>query len=475
MVADGRSSRFGAGHLFPSTKTAHRWTSSASVSQHLLIFTRYPEPHCTKTRLIPRLGPEGAAELQGDMTDHTLAWARELAGKASVSVQVRFEGGDEARMRDRFGDSLLYLPQGPGDLGDRMTRAIAEAFASGADRVIVVGTDCPGITSALAEQAFQRLATADLVVGPATDGGYYLIGLGRPIPELFTDIDWGKETVLRATQQRAEQLGLAVGLLTPLSDVDRPEDLPVWYLAKHASRSASSVPRISVIIPALNEASHLDGTLSALQGARNIETIVVDGGSGDGTDSLAVDQGALLIRSAAGRARQMNAGAQAATGESLLFLHADTRLPERFDEQVRELLAQPTVVAGAFRLRIDGDRRAFRLIEWMVNLRSRWLQMPYGDQAIFLRSDLFHRLGGFPKLPIMEDFEFMRRLRRHGKIAIASASATTSARRWEMLGPLRTTWINQRIILGHRLGVSPDTLAKWYSGSRLGDDRKATD
>jgi uncharacterized protein len=436
------------------------------MKRHLIIFTRYPEPHRTKTRMIPLLGPEGAAQLQGDMTDHALAWARELAVGASVSVQVCFEGGDEARMRSRFGDSFPYLPQGPGDLGDRMTRAIAEAFVAGADRVIVVGTDCPGITSALAAEAFERLATADLVLGPATDGGYYLIGLRRPIPALFAGIAWGQETVLRETQKRAEELGLATSLLTALSDVDRPEDLPVWQRVRAASLSASDPPRISVIIPALNEAGHLNGTLSALQGARNTETIVVDGGSCDGTDSLALDRGALLVRSAVGRARQMNAGARAAAGEILIFLHADTRLPERFDEQVRELLAQPGVVAGAFRLRIDGTRRAFRLIEWMVNLRSRWLQMPYGDQAIFLRSDTFHHLGGFPELPIMEDFEFIRRLRKHGKIAIASATATTSARRWEMLGPWRTTWINQRIILGYHLGISPDSLAKWYSGSR---------
>jgi uncharacterized protein len=433
------------------------------MKRHLIILTRYPEPHRTKTRMIPRLGPEGAAQLQGDMTDHALAWARELAVRASVSVEVRFEGGDEARMRSRFGDSFPYLPQGPGDLGDRMMRAIEEAFAAGADRVIVVGTDCPGITADLAEQAFERLATADLVLGPATDGGYYLIGLRRPVPALFAGIAWGQETVLHETQTRAEELGLATSLLTELSDVDRPEDLPVWQRVQDDSTSASNSPRISVIVPALNEASHLDGTLAALKDARNIETIVVDGGSCDGTDSLALDRGALLVRSPAGRARQMNAGARAASGEILLFLHADTRLPERFDEQVRELAARRSVVAGAFRLRIDGTRRAFRLIEWMVNLRSRWLQMPYGDQAIFLRSDTFHRLGGFPELPIMEDFEFVRRARRLGAIAIASDAVTTSSRRWKQLGTWRTTWINQQVILGYYLGVSPETLARWYS------------
>jgi uncharacterized protein len=435
--------------------------------RHLIIFTRYPEPHRTKTRLIPLLGPEGAAALQDVMTDHALGWARELVAKTPVSVQVRFEGGDEARIRDRFGDAFPYLPQGRGCLGERMSRAFEAAFASGAQCAIIVGTDCPGLTSALAEEAFERLATADVVLGPATDGGYYLIGLRQPVPELLAGISWGQDTVLGETRKRAQELGLTISLLTMLSDVDRPEDLPVWHRAQGASRSAPIPPRISIVIPALNEGSHLAGTLAALRDARNIETIVVDGGSCDGTDSLAIEHGAALVRSTAGRARQMNAGAREATGEILLFLHADTRLPERFDEQIREMLYRPGVVAGAFRLAIDGPRLVFRLIEWAVDLRSRWLQMPYGDQAIFLRSERFHRLGGFLELPIMEDFEFIRRLRRHGKIAIASVSAITSARRWENLGPWRTTWLNQRILLGYHLGISPATLAKWYSVGRL--------
>ncbi len=435
--------------------------------QHLIIFTRYPEPHRTKTRLIPLLGAEGAAELQGDMTEHTLAWAGELAGETAVSVQVRFAGGDATRMQDRFGNAFPYLPQGPGDLGDRMARAFRTAFASGATGAVLVGTDCPGITAALARQAFERLATADLVLGPAADGGYYLIGLRRPVPRLFAGVSWGRDTVLRETLQRAEQLGLTASLLITLPDVDRPEDLPEWRRAKCTSPPATDPDRISVIIPTLNESGPLEDTLAALDGARNFETIVVDGGGSDGTDSLAAERGVRLIRATTGRARQMNAGARAATGHFLLFLHADTRLPERFDEHVRDLLGRPGVVAGAFRLGIDGPRRAFRVIEWAVNLRSRCFQMPYGDQAIFLRTDTFRRLGGFPELPIMEDFEFIRRLRRNGRVAIASATATTSARRWNQLGPWKTTWLNQRIILGYYLGISPDTLAKWYSGGRL--------
>lgn len=438
------------------------------MKRNLIIFTRYPEPHRTKTRLIPLLGPNGAAELQGDMTVHTLAWAGELAGRAPVSVQVRFEGGDEARMRDRFGDSFPYLPQGPGDLGDRMTRAIEEAFAAGADRVIVAGTDCPGITPALVEEAFERLATTDLVLGPATDGGYYLVGLRQPRPLLFRDISWGRETVLRETRHRARDFGLTTSLLPTLSDVDRPEDVPVWYRVQGSSQPNSRPARISIVIPTLNEAPYLDRALAPLRGAPDIETIVVDGGSHDGTDVLAAEHGANLVRSSPGRAQQLNAGARTAAGEILLFLHADTQLPAGFDGHVRQTLVLPNVVAGAFRLRIDGSRRAFRLIEWAVNLRSRYLRMPYGDQAIFLRTSTFHQLGGFPELAVMEDFELVRRLRRLGKVALVAAPATTSARRWEQLGFWRTTWINQQVILGYHLGVPQQTLSRWYAqgGSR---------
>lgn len=437
------------------------------MKQHLVILTRYPQPNRSKTRLIPLLGSEGVAALQVEMTRHTFAWAQELAVKASVSVQVRFEGGDEARMRESFGSVFPYYPQGPGDLGCRMARAFEAAFVAGAQRTIIIGTDCPEITSDLIEDAFERLATADLVLGPATDGGYYLVGLRQPNPVLLDGISWGQETVLRETLQRAQELGLATSLLPALSDVDRPDDLPVWHRVRDLAQSKPPLSRISIVIPTLNDAGHLARTLATLRDGQNIETIVVDGGSGDETDLLASEHGAKLVCSSPGRAQQMNTGARAAAGEILLFLHADTQLPSRFDEHVRRTLDQPNVVAGAFRLRIDGPRRAFRLIEAVVNLRSRCLQMPYGDQAIFLRADTFHRLGGFPALPIMEDFEFIRRLRRRGRIAIVPVSATTSARRWELLGPWQTSWINQQVILGYYLGVSPEKLSRWYSHGGL--------
>lgn len=202
------------------------------VDRHLIIFTRYPEAHKTKTRLIPALGAEGAAALQYEMTRYTLRWVGQLRSDLGLSVEVRFEGGDEARMRDRFGNGFSYRWQGPGNLGWRMARAVQEGCRSGARRTVILGTDCPDLSPQLALTAFDRLITHDLVLGPATDGGYYLIGLRRLDDDLFSNMDWGTEHVLFDTLVRAKQLSLSVSQLETLSDVDRPEDIAVWQRAR---------------------------------------------------------------------------------------------------------------------------------------------------------------------------------------------------------------------------------------------------
>jgi rSAM/selenodomain-associated transferase 2 len=158
----------------------------------------------------------------------------------------------------------------------------------------------------------------------------------------------------------------------------------------------------------------------------------------------------------------MNAGAGEAEGTVLLFLHADTKLPPGFEHHVREVLDRPGTVAGAFRLGIDGALPGLRAIEWLANFRSIRMGMPYGDQAIFLRADRFREMGGFPEIPIMEDFAFMRGLRRLGRIGIAPVAVSTSDRRYEQFGVWRTTWINQLMIFAYMAGVSPAQLARWY-------------
>jgi len=173
-------------------------------------------------------------------------------------------------------------------------------------------------------------------------------------------------------------------------------------------------PQISVIIPVLDEAEVIGLTLSTVVETPEIELIVVDGGSQDATAEIARSYGARVLTSPPGRARQMNAGANVAAGEFLLFLHADTRLPAQFAGEVRRILAVPGVIAGAFELRIDGTGWGLRLVERAANLRSRLLQLPYGDQGLFLRAAQFHALGGYPEIAFLEDFELLRRLRAEG-------------------------------------------------------------
>ncbi|MBW4523803.1 MAG: TIGR04283 family arsenosugar biosynthesis glycosyltransferase [Phormidium tanganyikae FI6-MK23] len=216
--------------------------------------------------------------------------------------------------------------------------------------------------------------------------------------------------------------------------------------------------KISIVIPVLNEANALPKILSIQ--ATNIEIIVVDGGSQDETVEIAKSSGVKVLQSHPGRAAQMNAGAAISTGEILLFLHADTRLPQGFDRMIREALS--TAIMGAFQLKIDATLPGVRWVEWGVNLRSRYLQLPYGDQAIFLRTKTFNAIDGFPNLPIMEDFEFVRTLRQIGRIVIVPHAVLTSGRRWQKLGVFRTTIVNQIVILAYLLGVSPQRIQQWY-------------
>ncbi|MBD2125197.1 TIGR04282 family arsenosugar biosynthesis glycosyltransferase [Microcoleus sp. ZQ-A2] len=198
------------------------------TTECLIIFTRYPEPGNTKTRLIPVLGAEGAATLQRQMTEHKLAEVNQLLTFYPLSVEVHFAGGNEQLMQEWLGSSLVYRRQSEGDIGDRMASAFQLSFAAGMTAGVLIGSDCPDLNASLMAEAFQLLRQHDLVLGPALDGGYYLIGLRRLIPELFTGIPWSTAEVLQQTITIAKRLGLAVAKLPLLSDVDRPEDLSVW-------------------------------------------------------------------------------------------------------------------------------------------------------------------------------------------------------------------------------------------------------
>ncbi|WP_457577005.1 TIGR04283 family arsenosugar biosynthesis glycosyltransferase [Desulfomarina sp.] len=218
---------------------------------------------------------------------------------------------------------------------------------------------------------------------------------------------------------------------------------------------------ISIIIPTLNEEKHLPKTLAGLAAVKNLELIVVDGGSEDKTRETATDLGARVILSSQGRGHQLNRGIEVSGGELLLFLHGDSVLPHNFPDAVRKTM-EKGYAAGAFSLHIDSPSRRLAMVAACANLRSRFFKMPYGDQGIFTCRQNIDRIGGFQEVPIMEDFIFMRSIRKLGKIHILKEAVSTSSRRWDNMGIIRTTCINQIIIAGYRCGVPLPVLARTY-------------
>ena len=224
-----------------------------------------------------------------------------------------------------------------------------------------------------------------------------------------------------------------------------------------------------MIIPALNEVDRIADAVEDVAGRpTNAEVIVVDGGSADDTVARARAAGARVIESERGRARQQNAGARIALGDSLLFLHADVRLPERGLELAAETLRTPGVVAGAFRTwhqpeKWRGKRRAALL--HLADFRSRYSPLPYGDQALFLSASMFDAVGGFPEVELMEDLALARALRSRGKVLVVPASVAVSGRRFESAPIVQTAMVNLFPLL-YYCGVSPRLLAKFYGDPR---------
>lgn len=437
------------------------------MKELLVVFARYPEPGACKTRLIPALGDVGAAQLHEQMTRRTLSWARELRDKSDVEVQVRFFGASANAMRDKFGEDLCYLPQCDGHLGAKLEEATQWGQQRNYRSLAIVGTDCPQINEAYVRSALDTLETHELGIAPATDGGYALIALGRDalgkselVRALFREKNWGEANVLKDTLADIAPINLRVALLNALSDVDEPEDLQFW----EQRDEVAARPEVAVVIPTHGEEPRLRDVLESAHAETTAEVVVVAAGHRQDVVKICAETLTPMRSADANRAVQLNLGAAATSAHRLLFLHGDTVLSPDCLNEIDEILTQEGVVAGAFQLEIESSRRAARWVEWGVRQRSQRFQMPYGDQGIFLNRDTFEQLNGFREQPIMEDYDLVRRLRRMGRIAISSLSVKTSPRRWHQVGFVRTTIVNQLMILGYHVGVSPQRLARLYRG-----------
>jgi uncharacterized protein len=364
-------------------------------------------------------------------------------------------------------------PQGGGDLGARLERVLGRGIAE-AGIAIAIGADSPGLPRRLLDDARRALDHADVVVGPADDGGFYLIGALRLPAGALAGVPWSRAETLAGAEAGLRAAGLRIARLAPWFDVD--DTAALARLRGCLRRGEVAAPQtawlldrpISIVMPVLDEAARIRSAVeraAGLAGAR--EVIVVDGGSRDATARLAAGvPGVTVVSSEPGRGRQMNTGARLAVGEVLLFLHADVELPADMAVHVERAFAGPGAVAGAFRTWTVADH-ATRLgpLLHLADLRSRYTALPYGDQALFVRARTFDEVGGFPELPILEDLEMARRLRQRGRIARARASVRVSGRRFVARPVFYTALVN--LIPGlFRLGVPAEALARWYAAVR---------
>lgn len=227
------------------------------------------------------------------------------------------------------------------------------------------------------------------------------------------------------------------------------------------------VPRsLSVIIPTLNEEARVGETISSARAPSVAQIVVADGGSSDGTVARARSLQVEVVVGARGRAAQMNAGARAAHGDVLLFLHADTCLPPDFDATILHAVADARVVGGRFDVSLQPSSPLLWLTGELINIRSRLSRIATGDQAIFVRRETFEHMGGFPEIPLMEDISFTKALKRQGSIACLRDRVVTSSRRWRADGVVRTVLLMWSLRFLYFCGVSPQRLRRWYTDTR---------
>ena len=447
-----------------------------------IIFTRVPKAGQTKTRLIPSLGAKGASVLQACMLRDLAVQAKKTDADLYVFYTPQ---GDAALLKCIFGSRAFYHAQQGETLGERMRQAFATVLAKGYTSAVLTGSDLPALRAADIRDAFRMLETRDVVFGPALDGGYYLVGLRRLLPGLFDLERYGHGRVLRQTLRSlrtasrtagGQPADIRAGFVRMQGDLDTPEDVLSFCDAMRrkkrlqrtrTGRFLAAGRSVSVILPVYNE----EKTIAAMQEQlrpflAQCEIVFADGGSTDRTLSL-IDPAFRVLRTAKGRAAQMNAGAAATRGDILFFLHCDSVLPADWPEEIRSLIMKKRY--GCFGLRFAADGLFFRIADAGSNLRAFCLGLPFGDQGMFLERRLFEEAGGFPDLPLMEDYQLALRLKEMGeRPGRTKHRIVTSARRYPEGTPARcrhavTLWRLRRM---YRKGVPVERIAAWYKDLR---------
>jgi rSAM/selenodomain-associated transferase 1 len=454
-----------------------------AVGARVIVLSKPPRPGHCKSRLAASIGPGRAARLARAFLADTWATVSSwVSRQPDVDLLLAISAPPD--------EYPLMLPpptvmqQAEGDLGRRMATLVAGALSQ-RERVLLLGTDSPGLPESHVAEAIAALDRADIVLGPHEDGGFWCLGVRGGPPALWgntwlDELDWEAPGTRGQVEQRAAALGLGVALAPEWFDVDReadlgrlrsslagePERAPETLAALGQLDAAGGREPLSVIVSSLDENIGLDACLEALRQQEGpLEVIVADGGSVDRSpERAAASPGVTVVVTPPGRGRQFAAGARMATGPVFMFLHADARLPAGGTRLAREAVEQQGLEAGAFITHTVPDprfpNRAGPLLR-LADIRSRITRHPYGDQALFVTREAYEAVGGFRPLPIMEDYDLSVRLAARAPLARIKQPVQVSGRRMQVR-PLRSFLLLRLIPPLYRLGVDPGLLARLY-------------
>lgn len=444
----------------------------------LILFLKNPVPGRVKTRLGRVIGMDVAAQLYRAFVSDILG----EAARSGVYLWLCVDGEAGALPKAWGATAHGVTTQVGKDLGRRMGNAFEDAFKAGFDRVGLAGTDIPEWTAEHFKAAGEALETSNAVIVPTGDGGYGMIGFQTgALPQGFFDaMPWSTPDVFSETMARFERAGVNVIQPFCIEDIDTISDLAALHQRLEGGHckgesvallaevnKTHALSKLSVVIPVFDEPEIVAQVTHVRERFPLAEIVVVDGEASGSTlarlaQGLSGMENLCMIHSARGRGIQLETGRKAASGGVILMLHADTRLPEDAEQEIRRALYQGYSF-GAFGLHIEDSDPRFRTIEKGANWRSKRFGLPYGDQAIFVTSDLLHEAGGVPPLPLMEDVALCQTLRKRGvKPHILSSSVLTSARRWIKKGIWRASISNLAFLFLYLLGVSPAWLTRRY-------------
>ncbi len=434
----------------------------------LLVFLKFPEAGKVKTRLAAEIGPNEALRLYSILARRSLGIASDLIeARADIDGIICYDPPDKKQfIAQIYPGPWKFIAQKGETLGYRMRNAFEAAFGLGYGQAVLMGTDIADLDVGDLCEAFGALGEGKTPVGPASDGGYYVIGLGRPCPEAFNLMSWSTSDVFQETVTSLDKIGHRIAILSERRDVDRLDDAE-FLLAKEFARD-----KISIIIPFLESNSFQAITLAErLQDLiwPDDEIILVKGLDDlyRNTECLHLNEKIRIICAPRGRGIQLNQGASQASGTILWFLHADSVPPPNFGYHIRKLTIGSRYSLGCFGLAFKEVPPQLRLISGWANLRTRYLGLPYGDQGLFCRSRLFNLLGGFKKRLIMEDVEMAKAFRKSGKLLFISEKIVTSGRRYLKGGFFRRGLMNHLTMIMYLAGARDETLYRFYYGNSL--------